>query len=559
MAESRQLRRNVHADFPADCPFPACQTEVLDRVLQAKREWETTADSLPHLIFLLDADRRIARANRTVETWKLGRVQDIHGRALHDLLHPGCTDADCYFTAFWPHAWQTLSRQPQARCDADDAILGRSLQIEMRSNLGIDQGTGFVVVTIHDVTALKRAHEALRSLNTELEQRIDQRTMELISANEHLLREIEEREWIEQALSNSRVQYRMLVDTMNEGFVVEDAHGNLSYANERMSEMLGYPREEMIGRPTQDFVARSSLLLCQEQNDRRKRGEYAPYEIILVRKDGKKIFVRISPRPIFLADDAFGGSFAVVTDLSAQMRAEVELRESESELRLLSAQLLTAQEQERKRIACELHDGIGQSMSAMKFCVENALRLLRGGAVSKGIKILEGTVPKAQSAVEEVRRISMALRPSTLDDLGILATLGWFCREYQTVYDDIRIEKRIHIREEDVPAPLKTVIYRILQEAMNNIAKHGEADCVQLALHKTGNAIELTIEDNGRGFDAEEVLSRDRSRRGAGLASMRERAESTGGNFAVQSASGEGTRIRAAWHCCNPKTGVCRL
>jgi signal transduction histidine kinase len=103
------------------------------------------------------------------------------------------------------------------------------------------------------------------------------------------------------------------------------------------------------------------------------------------------------------------------------------------------------------------------------------------------------------------------------------------------------------------------MIYRILQEAMNNIAKHGEAGCVQLALIKTGNAIELTIEDNGKGFDAEEVLSRERAHRGAGLASMRERAESSGGSFAIQSMIGIGTRIQAAWRSCNPKTGICNM
>lgn len=559
MANVLQMQSVVREDFPADCPFPTCQRTALDNIQQAKREWESTADSLPHLIFLLNAEGRITRANRAVEHWKLGRVQDINGRELHDLLHPGCSDTDCYFEAFWLNAWHALDRESHARCEADDAILGRHLQIDMRSNPGIGADAGFVVLTVHDVTALKQAHQALQKFNEELEQRIDQRTMELTRANEHLRREMEERKRVEQALSNSRAQYHMLLESMNEGFVIQGPHGILSYVNERLCEMLGYPREEMIGRPTKDFVASSSLLLLQEQMQRRKRGEYAPYEIMLVRKDGEKLFARISPRPLFETDGSFGGSFSVVTDLSAQLRAEVELRESESELRLLSAQLLKTQEQERKRIARELHDGIGQSLSAVKFCVENTLRLLTGDTAAHGIKTLESTIPKVQGAIEEVRRISMALRPSTLDDLGILATIGWFCREYQTVYEDIRIEKHIDIREQDVPAPLKTIIYRILQEAMNNIAKHGGADCVQLALHKTGNAIELAIEDNGVGFDTEEVLSRERAHRGAGLASMRERAESSGGSFAIQSHVGEGTRIHVAWRCCNPKTGVCNM
>ena len=152
-----------------------------------------------------------------------------------------------------------------------------------------------------------------------------------------------------------------------------------------------------------------------------------------------------------------------------------------------------------------------------------------------------------KESIEEVRRIQMDLRPSILDDLGILATLEWFCREYQKIYSHIYIEKKINLQENDVSLPLKTAIYRVTQEAMNNIAKHSQADSVHLSLRKKGNTIELTIKDNGMGFDLKEILSPESSKRGLGLNSMRERTELLGGTFEIESTKGRGTVIRALW------------
>jgi signal transduction histidine kinase len=169
------------------------------------------------------------------------------------------------------------------------------------------------------------------------------------------------------------------------------------------------------------------------------------------------------------------------------------------------------------------------------------------GTAEASADSLEAVVPLAQEAIEEVRRISMDLRPSTLDDLGILTTISWFCREFQAIYSGISIEKQINIEEDEVPDLLKTIIYRVLQEAMNNVTKHSNANLVRLSLRKTDGTIELVIEDNGLGFDLEDALSVDSDRRGLGLASMKERTELSGGSFAIDSAKGTGTIVRASW------------
>jgi signal transduction histidine kinase len=141
------------------------------------------------------------------------------------------------------------------------------------------------------------------------------------------------------------------------------------------------------------------------------------------------------------------------------------------------------------------------------------------------------------------------LHPSILDDLGLLAAIREICREFKEVYSDIQVTSNIDIREHDVPESLKILIFRILQEALNNVAKHSSADQVNLGLKKTKRKIELTIEDNGNGFDLNEVLLAGRRERGLGLQSMRERTELFGGSIEFRSKKGEGTRIFADWYC----------
>jgi signal transduction histidine kinase len=152
-----------------------------------------------------------------------------------------------------------------------------------------------------------------------------------------------------------------------------------------------------------------------------------------------------------------------------------------------------------------------------------------------------------RATVEEARRISTNLMPSMLDDLGLLATLRWFCRQFEQLHGGVDIELQLHVEEEEVAEQLKIVTYRILQEALNNIAKHSQADSVQVSLSRTGGTLELYIQDNGRGFDYREYAVKEDSIGGLGIESMRERTEISGGFFEIVSEPGQGTTIRARW------------
>jgi PAS domain S-box-containing protein len=245
-------------------------------------------------------------------------------------------------------------------------------------------------------------------------------------------------------------------------------------------------------------------------------------------------------------------------DITERKRAEDMLREAHdelerrvqkrtAELQRVSSLLLEVQESERKKIALELHDSVGQSLAAIKFVTENSLNQLSEGDTQASKKTLESLIALAQRAGGEVRRIHADLRPSLLDDLGIISTVSWFCREFEKIYSGIRIEKQINIKEKDVPESLKIVIFRIMQEALNNVSKHAEAKLVTVSLNAMKKKLELVVEDTGQGFDYEYVRSPKRSQRGFGLISMKERVELSGGTLVVDSGPGTGTVVKATW------------
>lgn len=242
--------------------------------------------------------------------------------------------------------------------------------------------------------------------------------------------------------------------------------------------------------------------------------------------------------------------------LHKQLNAEIKAHAADKEalrgaLRQqcdLSSQLLNAQETERRRIASELHDSIGQSLSSIKFNLEYWLE----EASKQMIDDRHNAIPDLnaisiqcehlKSTINELRHIAMGLHPAVLDNLGLLVTLEWLCREYQETHSDLELLKTLNANEDEISQPAKLALYRICQEAFNNIAKHAAAHHVELRLSSVRNHLVLTIHDDGKGF-AQKVHNFPAST-GLGLTSMRERAEQLSGNFSIESGPGLGTTIR---------------
>jgi PAS domain S-box-containing protein len=289
---------------------------------------------------------------------------------------------------------------------------------------------------------------------------------------------------------------------------------------------------------------------CVEYRWKVKSGEYRWFS------DSRSLVRDAEGRPAALV--------CVCRDITERKRAEEELRQSRAnlelrvkertaelekanaELRQLPSRLIEAQEEERKRLASELHDSIGQTLAALKFRVEFILNSLRMGKAEEGLKATEDFVPTLQRSIEETRAIYMGLRPRMLEDFGVIAALRWYRDELLRLYPKLHIEVDVNIEEDEIRKDLHIPIFRIAQEALNNICKHSKAGWVEVSLSLDGNGIQLTVSDDGIGMDVGEIIQSSTAR-SLGLSGMKERTQLTGGNFTIESTPGEGTTIRACW------------
>ena len=234
---------------------------------------------------------------------------------------------------------------------------------------------------------------------------------------------------------------------------------------------------------------------------------------------------------------------ALEAEAEERRGVENELRLSRKQLRLLSQKTLELLESDRQVIAKELHDSIGASLAAIKFSLEGWLEVYGDQLPSPEIPF-ERIITHIVETIKETKRISANLRPSTLDDLGLLATAKWFCRDLSGLYSGIRITPRFEVGEADIPEAHKIVLYRVMQEALSNAAKHSGAREIEVLITQTGDYLEMTVTDDGRGFDLERAMGTDNVLSGFGINSMRERIEICDGCFDIRTREGEGTRIR---------------
>lgn len=241
---------------------------------------------------------------------------------------------------------------------------------------------------------------------------------------------------------------------------------------------------------------------------------------------------------------------ALENEIIERRRISDALTLSQERLKRLSMRTLTILEADRQTISKELHDSIGASLAAIKFSLEGKeiKRVQNQGRLEDS---LEQEIAYLLAAIKETKRISANLRPTILDDLGLMATIQWYLRQFQSSYGTIRIHYTTEISEADVPEAMKIVIYRMIQEGLTNAEKHSQAASVHLAMGfaEQNQVISLRIEDDGRGFDVQEALSRKDPLSGYGLIAMRERCEIFGGSFSIESETGKGTRINATLPC----------
>ena len=262
--------------------------EAFETIERAKQEWESTADSLPDLICLLDEQGCIIRANQTVEGWNLGRVKSVSGQGFHRLLHPHCFDSSCYLDSFWRQAWEKTSRGQPAECEAYDELLERHVLVRIQpcEAEGRKAPRGSTVAVVRDVTERKLAEEDAERL---------------------------------------RVFNESIVQGVAETILMEDAEGVLSFANTAAEKLLGYSRKELVGVHWSHLVPEDQRDKIRQEALKRPQGIESSYETAILSRGGEAIPVICSARPLF-EEGEFVGTLSAFTDIREYKRMEEQMR-----------------------------------------------------------------------------------------------------------------------------------------------------------------------------------------------------------------------------------------
>jgi len=386
--------------------------------------------------------------------------------------------------------------------------------------------------------------------------------------------DITESREVEQALRDSEQRLSLLSESFHDfAIFTMDVEGNVVTWNPGAELIFGYGDDEILGHHASLLFVpedRANRVPEKEMETAQKKGRAAD-ERWHLRKDGSRFYASGIMAPLRDGDKLIG--FAkIARDLTHQKQTEQELlqhretleqliagrtaelaeaneilkmqmnelRRAEEERIALLQRVVTVQEDERRRVARDMHDSLGQQLTALRLKLESLKNGYNKGGIVEGI---EGLQELGKRLDEEVNFLVWQLRPTVLDDLGLAAAIENYVREWSR-YSGIEAEFHAgRLGSERVEGTVETNLYRITQEALNNTSKHAGAKNANIVLETRKSELVLVIEDDGRGFDIEELKNTPRSSGGLGLKGMRERAAIIGGILEIESSPGNGTTV----------------
>jgi PAS domain S-box-containing protein len=350
---------------------------------------------------------------------------------------------------------------------------------------------------------------------------------------------IEERQRAEEVLRESEEKYRNVVERSNDGIVIIQ-DGRIKYANPSVKRMTGYDIDAATDMPFSDFIYGDEVDEAMEIYKRRLAGEALStrFERGIRHRNGSRIETEMDGGLISYEDKP--ADLVIIRDITKRKRAEKELRESREQLRDLSEHLQEAREEERAKVAQEIHDDLGQTLTALKMelsWLEKRLPKDHDVLIQK-TKLITDLV---DMTIHSVKRIYSGLRPFLLDDLGLLAAIEWMTQGFQN-QTGIQCNLTFSPAEMAVDKDYATTIFRIFQETLTNVRRHAHATSVNIRLEEGAGVLTLTVNDNGKGV-TEEQLSHPKS---FGIMGIRERVRALGGAVEIRGIENKGTTVKVS-------------
>ena len=357
--------------------------------------------------------------------------------------------------------------------------------------------------------------------------------------------DVTERRQMMEALQNAAAYTRNLIETSVDPLIIINKDAKVTDLNKATEHFLNLKREQIIGTDFSRYFTEPEKAAKGFQHVF-KRGFIRDYPLAIKGRFNVVRDVLFNARVYQNQAGETEGVVAAARDITRRNRIEERLRKSEERLKFLSIRLLEVQEHERKSIATELHDSVASSLTAVILGLSRARPAIEA-CEPRYREIINSSIAMLQNVTDETRQLMNSLRPPMLDDFGLISSIRWFKEQYGSLNPELTTEMEITIEENMIPAQLKIVLFRIIQEAFTNIAKHSRAQTANLYLKQTENRLNLVIADDGAGFDPDAVDSNKELNKGFGIMSMKERAQLSGGNLTIDSDRGQGTIIAASW------------
>lgn len=353
----------------------------------------------------------------------------------------------------------------------------------------------------------------------------------------HARLELDLRLAAQQAMAESEAQYRTLFMENQSANFIASPDGRVRLGNPAAARLLGVPDPGSLeGRSIGEFYAEAGL--WEKHRERLLRGDKVELPLLELRREDGEAVQTVAQLSARLSPSREAELHLYITDVSAVTRMQVELERALDENRMLSQRSMQVQEEERRNLARELHDELGQSLNAIKVDAVN----IRDNSEAHGEirRSALAIIEVSTQVYDVVRSLMQRLRPVALDDLGLRSAVQYSVEQWQRRHAAVRCRFEAEGELDGFGEKVNITLYRLVQECLTNVAKHAGASRVTISLKRDGNQVRFEFEDDGKGFDP------TGRKQGLGLIGLRERVEALAGRFELRSAPGEGVRIRAA-------------